>query len=71
MGKLDGKVTLITGGARGIGLAAAKRFVGEGSKVMLVDLDEEPLRRAVAELGAERAVAVRADVTRPEDAARY
>jgi NAD(P)-dependent dehydrogenase (short-subunit alcohol dehydrogenase family) len=71
MGKLDGKVTLITGGARGIGLAAAKRFVAEGSKVMLVDLDAEPLERAVAELGAERAVAVRADVTRPDDADRY
>ena len=71
MGKLDGRVTLITGGARGIGLAAAKRFVAEGSRVVLVDLDEEPLRRAVAELGAGRATAVCADVTRPEDAERY
>jgi len=67
MGKLDGKVALITGGARGIGLAAAKRFVAEGSTVVLVDLDEEPLDRAVTELGKERAIAVRADVTRPED----
>src|SRR5262245_507392 len=71
MGKLDGKVTLITGGARGIGLAAAKRFVAEGSKVVLVDLDEEPLERAVAEVGKDRAVAVRADVTRPEDVEHY
>jgi NAD(P)-dependent dehydrogenase (short-subunit alcohol dehydrogenase family) len=71
MGKLDGKVALITGGARGIGLAAAKRFVAEGSTVVLVDLDEEPLNRAVAEVGKERAIAVRADVTRPEDVERY
>jgi NAD(P)-dependent dehydrogenase (short-subunit alcohol dehydrogenase family) len=71
MGKLDGRITVITGGARGIGLAAATRFAAEGSKVLLVDLDEAPLRQTVATLGAERASFVRADVTRPEDVERY
>jgi NAD(P)-dependent dehydrogenase (short-subunit alcohol dehydrogenase family) len=71
MGKLDGRITVITGGSGGIGLAAATRFVAEGSKVLLVDLDEGPLRQAVAKLGAEHASFTRADVTRPEDVERY
>ena len=71
MRKLDGRITVITGGARGIGLAAAARFADEGSKVLLVDLDEAPLRQAVATLGAERASFVVADVTRPEEVERY
>jgi NAD(P)-dependent dehydrogenase (short-subunit alcohol dehydrogenase family) len=71
MRKLDGRITVITGGARGIGFAAATRFADEGSKILLVDLDEAPLRQAVATLGAERASLVRADVTRPEDVERY
>jgi NAD(P)-dependent dehydrogenase (short-subunit alcohol dehydrogenase family) len=71
MRRLDGRITVITGGARGIGLAAAARFADEGSKVLLVDLDEAPLRQAVATLGAERASFVCADVTRPEDVERY
>jgi NAD(P)-dependent dehydrogenase (short-subunit alcohol dehydrogenase family) len=71
MGKLEGRVTVITGGSGGIGVAAAARFVGEGSRVLLVDLDEGPLRQAVAKLGAEHASFVRADVTRPEDVDRY
>jgi NAD(P)-dependent dehydrogenase (short-subunit alcohol dehydrogenase family) len=62
---------VITGGARGIGLAAAVRFADEASKVLLVDLDEGPLREAVTTLGAERASFVRADVTQLEDVERY
>ena len=59
MGKLDGKVALITGGAQGIGLAAAKRFVAEGSTVVLVDLDKEPLNRAVEPSATNRLAAAR------------
>jgi NAD(P)-dependent dehydrogenase (short-subunit alcohol dehydrogenase family) len=62
---------VITGGARGIGLAAAVRFADEASKVLLVDLDEGPLREAVTTLGAERASFVRADVTQLEDVELY
>lgn len=54
-GLLDGKVCVITGGAGSIGLASARRFVAEGAQVMLADLDAQALRRAVEELGADKA----------------
>ena len=50
-GRFDGAVVLITGGASGIGLAAARRFVDEGASVVLADLDEQALAGAAAELG--------------------
>ena len=46
------KVTLITGGESGIGLATARRFVGEGAKVYFVGLDEGRLKDAVRKLGS-------------------
>ncbi|MES1193826.1 MAG: SDR family NAD(P)-dependent oxidoreductase, partial [Solirubrobacterales bacterium] len=52
MSKLKGKVVLITGGARGIGAETARRLVGKGAKVVLVDLDRGPLADLEAELGA-------------------
>jgi NAD(P)-dependent dehydrogenase (short-subunit alcohol dehydrogenase family) len=67
MAKLAGKVSLITGGARGIGLAAAKRFVAEGSTVVLVDVDEPPLREAAAAIGSDRVTTIVADVSRAQD----
>ncbi|MGE0860692.1 MAG: SDR family NAD(P)-dependent oxidoreductase [Gammaproteobacteria bacterium] len=63
MQRLANKVAVITGGTGGIGLAAARLFVAEGAKVVLVDLDSAALERAVAELGAERALGVAADVS--------
>ena len=51
MGKLDGKTAVITGGATGIGLAAAKRFVEEGAFVFIFGRRQEALDAAVADLG--------------------
>ncbi len=64
MARLDGKVAIITGGSGGIGVAAARRFVAEGAKVLLVDLDAGALESVAAEFGSEAAW-VAADVTEP------
>jgi glucose 1-dehydrogenase len=40
MGVLDGKVAIVTGGARGIGLAVARRYLAEGAKVVIGDVDQ-------------------------------
>src|ERR1700694_4305028 len=51
MGKLEGKVAVVTGGATGIGLAAAKRFIEEGAFVFIFGRRKEALDAALAELG--------------------
>jgi NAD(P)-dependent dehydrogenase (short-subunit alcohol dehydrogenase family) len=51
VGKLDGKTAVITGGATGIGFAAAKRFVAEGAFVFVFGRRQEALDAAVADLG--------------------
>ena len=62
MGKLDGKVAIITGGAGGIGGAAARLFAAEGGRVMLVDLDAAALQGIVADIGNDQASCTVADV---------
>src|SRR4051794_3207824 len=59
---LSGKVALVTGAARGIGFATAKELVGRGASVVVLDLSEEAVDQAVAQLGAQ-AYGVAADVT--------
>ena len=66
IGKLTGKVAVITGGNSGIGLATAKEFVGEGAKVVISGRDQKTLDAAARELGPEVLV-VRADVARLAD----
>src|SRR3979411_1603381 len=51
MGKLEGKIALITGGNSGIGLATAKRFVNEGAYVFITGRREPELAAAVKEIG--------------------
>jgi NAD(P)-dependent dehydrogenase (short-subunit alcohol dehydrogenase family) len=53
MGRLDGKVAIITGGESGIGLATARLFVAEGARLHLAGLREDLLKAAGAELGAD------------------
>lgn len=52
MGRLDGKIAAVTGGASGIGEATVRRFVAEGARVAFCDRDAERGRRVAAELGA-------------------
>ncbi|HME47077.1 SDR family oxidoreductase [Mycobacterium sp.] len=62
MSSVNGKVALITGGARGIGAEVARRLHGKGAKLVLIDLDEAPLREVAAQLGDARVQIAVADV---------
>jgi NAD(P)-dependent dehydrogenase (short-subunit alcohol dehydrogenase family) len=64
---VQGKVALITGGARGVGAATAAQLVARGAKVVLVDLDAEPLRELAERLGESSATWLTGDVTELAD----
>jgi NAD(P)-dependent dehydrogenase (short-subunit alcohol dehydrogenase family) len=68
---LQDRVVVVTGGASGIGLAAAQRLVQEGARVAIVDIDGDAVRRAAEELGADRVLALTGDVSSEADVARY
>src|SRR6266403_1975820 len=61
MGKLEGKIALVTGGNGGIGLATAKQFVNEGAYVFITGRREAELARAVKEI-AKNVTGVQGDV---------
>ena len=61
--RFAGKVVVITGGAQGIGRATAERFIAEGAKVVIADVNAERLHATAAEIGTkENILAVVADV---------
>ncbi len=64
------KTALVTGAARGIGLAIARRFLAEGWRVLMLDRAAETLAVAHRALSSNAAHMIHADVSRPEDAAR-
>jgi len=66
MGRLDGKVAIITGAASGMGACEARMFAAEGARVVATDIDEAGVREVVRGIGA-NAIALRHDVTREHD----
>jgi NAD(P)-dependent dehydrogenase (short-subunit alcohol dehydrogenase family) len=62
---VEGSVALVTGGASGLGAATVRRLFAGGAKVVIVDRDEAKGTALAGELGADRAVFAKADVTDP------
>ena len=70
MGRLEGKVAIITGAGRGIGRATALLFASEGAKVVVADIDPEAAKKVADEIAASKgeALPTKVDVSSPEDA---
>ena len=66
MGKLEGKIAVITGGSSGIGLATAKRFVEEGAHVVITGRREKELKEAADFIGS-NVTTVAGDISNLED----
>lgn len=66
MARLQGKIAIITGAAQGMGESHARRFIEEGAKVVLTDLNEEKGKALAEELG-EHALFVKQDVASADD----
>ncbi len=66
MSKFNDKITVITGGSTGIGLATAHRFIADGAQVVLTGRNQATLDAALADLG-DRATDIRGDVANLDD----
>ena len=66
MGKLTGKIAVVTGGNSGIGLATAKRFAAEGAFVYITGRRQAALAAAVKEIGS-NVIGVQGDVSNLHD----
>ena len=66
MSKSPHKTALVTGAARGIGLATARRFLADGWRVALLDIDADTLSRTHAALPADATIAIHCDVADPK-----
>ncbi len=64
MGKLDGKIVIVTGGASGLGEACVEKFAGEGGKVVIADIQDEAGQALAKRVGG---LYVHTDVTKPDD----
>ncbi|MDD4868644.1 MAG: 3-oxoacyl-ACP reductase FabG [Mycobacterium sp.] len=65
---LSGQIAVVTGGAQGLGLAIGEKFVAEGARVVLGDVNLDAAQRTAGQLGGDGvALAVRCDVTRAAD----
>ncbi|HAV38409.1 MAG TPA: 3-oxoacyl-ACP reductase [Massilia sp.] len=69
MDRFKDKTVLVTGAASGIGLAAARRFLDEGARVLMLDIDEASLREAAARLPQDRVLVQVGDTADKETAA--
>src|SRR5580692_11104670 len=67
MGRLDGKVALITGGARGMGKSHVRHFVAEGARVVFGDVRDDQGRYVAAKLGEQSCRYLHLDVTSEDD----
>ncbi len=68
MGRLEGKVAIITGGARGIGYATVEKFVKEGAKVAIADISKEEATKVANDLKTKgyQAIGISVDVTKED-----
>lgn len=66
MGKLENKVAVITGAAQGMGASHARKFIEEGAKVVITDINLEAAQQLAAELG-DNALALKLDVSKADN----
>ncbi len=69
MNRFNDKTVLVTGAASGIGLAAARRFLDEGARVVMLDIDEAALKEAAAGLPQDRVLVQAGDTADRQTAA--